>query len=40
VLGKQRQPDLCEFEASLVYIGREFQDIQGCIEISYFKVIN
>jgi hypothetical protein len=27
-LGKQKQVDLCEFEASLVYIV-EFQDSQG-----------
>ena len=31
-LGRQRQVDLCEFEASLLYRASEFQDSQGYTE--------
>ena len=35
VLGRQRQVDLCEFKANLVYI--RFQDRQGYTEKPYLK---
>lgn len=34
-LGKQEQEDLCEFEASLIYM--EFQDSQGYVESPCLK---
>ena len=37
-LERQRQVDLCEFEASLIYRVTEFQDSQGYVESMWASV--